>query len=103
MYKAFWGAAASGTLNSAFVRGLSNNALTTTRVRNITVNATSGQYIWYAVPTSFGECTFKVGGFEGGFEAAQTVNVNDAGGTAVSYRVYRSTNSGLGSTAVNVT
>lgn len=103
MYKAFWGAAASDTLNSAFVRGLSNNALTTTRVRNITVNAASGQYIWYAVPTSFGACTFKVGGFEGGFEAAQTINVNDAGGTAVSYKVYRSTNSGLGSTTVNVT
>lgn len=103
MYKAFWGAAASGTLNSAFVRGLSNSALTTTKARNITVNATTGQYIWYAVPTSFGECTFKVGGFEGGFEAAQTVNVNDAGGTAVSYRVYRSTNGGLGNTTINIT
>lgn len=103
MYKAFWGAAASSTLNSAFVRGLSGNALTTTRVRNITVNAANNQYIWYAVPSSFGECTFKVGGFEGGFEPAQTVNVNDAGGTAVSYRVYRSTNSGLGNTTINIT
>jgi len=97
-----WGVAASGTVDSAFVNALSNKVLSTTKARTISVNAGSGQYIWYCVPTRLGACTFKVGGFDGGFEAAQTVSVTNASGYAENYYVYRSTNANLGSTSVVV-
>ena len=95
-----YGAAASGTVNSAFVNALDNKVLTNTKARTITVNAGSGEYIWYAVPTRFGACTFQVGGFDGGFEPAQTVSVTNASGYTENYYVYRSTNASLGSTTV---
>jgi hypothetical protein len=97
-----YGVAASGTVDNAFVNALSNKVLSTTKARTITVNAGSGQYIWYCVPTRLGACTFKVGGFDGGFEAAQTVSVTNASGYTENYYVYRSTNANLGSTTVVV-
>lgn len=100
--KVYWGAAASGTVNSAFVLALSGSALATGKARTFTVSAGSGQYIWFASPVSYGACTFKVGGFDGGFEAAQTVSVTNASGYTQNYYVYRSTNANLGSTTVVV-
>ena len=98
----YWGVSASATVDSAFVRGLSNSVLSGSRARTVTVNATSGKYIWYAVPTRLGTCSFNVGGFDGGFESPQTVSVTNASGYAENYYVYRSTNASLGSTTVKV-
>lgn len=97
-----YGVAASGTVDSAFVNALASKVLSDTRKRTVTVNVGSGQYIWYCVPTALGACTFKVGGFDGGFEAAQTISVTNASGYTENYYVYRSTNAGLGSTTVQV-
>lgn len=97
-----YGVAASGTVDSEFVNALANKVLSDTRKRTVTVNAGSGQYIWYCVPTALGACTFKVGGFDGGFEEAQTVSVTNASGYTENYYVYRSTNASLGSTTVQV-
>lgn len=98
----YWGVAASATVDSAFVRGLSNSVLSGSRARTVTVNATSGKYIWYAVPTRLGTCSFNVGGFDGGFESPQTVSVTNASGYTENYYVYRSTNASLGNTTVKV-
>ena len=101
--KVYYGAAEiPETVNSAFLLGLSNGVLTGSRARTITVNAASGKYIWYAVPTRYGACTFKVGGFDGGFEAPQTVSITNASGYTENYYVYRSTNASLGSASVVV-
>lgn len=101
--KVYYGVATiPGTVNSAFVIGLSNGVLAGSRARTFTVDATSGKYIWYAVPTRYGACSFKVGGFDGGFEAAQTVSVTNASGNTENYYVYRSTNPSLGNTTVVV-
>jgi len=89
-------------VNSAFILGLSNGALSGSRARTFTVNASSGQYIWYASPARYGACAFKAGGFDGGFEAAQTVSVTNASGHTENYCVYRSTNAALGDTTVEV-
>lgn len=105
-----WGAAAApGTVDSAFLLGLSSAVLSGTKGRTINkdgasdVNAGSGQYIWYAVPKRLGGCSFKVGGFSGGFEAAQTVSVTNASGFTEDYYVYRSTNAALGHPEIVVT
>jgi len=63
----------------------------------------SGQYFLLAWPTrceSGGAPTFSVGGFDGGFEAAQTANFTNANGFTEEYKFYRSTNSNLGAQIV---
>ena len=103
LFKAYYGAAAiPGEINSAFLLSLSNGVLTSTRARTFTVNAGAGQYIWYAVPSSFGACTFKVGGFDGGFTKVSTFSHTNASGGVTNYDVYRSDNANLGSTTVTV-
>ena len=99
----YYGAAVDpGTVDSAFLIGLSNAVLTNTRARTITVNAGVNQYIWYAVPTRLGSCTFKVSGFEGGFQRVSTFSHTNASGYIENYYVYKSDNANLGSTTVTV-
>lgn len=76
--------------------------LSNTKVRNFTVNAGTGQYIIYAIPARLGDVTFFVSGFEGGFEDAVTQTLTNASGYSESYKVYRSTNAGLGETTIEV-
>lgn len=76
--------------------------LTDTRKRTVTVNAAAGEYIWYFVPVRLGACTFTVGGFDGGFDLVATQDVTNASGYTESFRIYRSSNAGLGSTTVEV-
>lgn len=94
------GAIASG-FDSAFVTSLSKR-LQTAKAYDFTVNPTA-QYIYYAVPTRLGTVSFKVGGFEGGFEAPETVSVTNGSNYTENYYVYRSTNTITGSTTVDVT
>ena len=93
------------TIDSAFILGLGNKELASSKAKTFSVNAGSsgnGIYIWYAVPTRLGTCKFTVGGFEGGFEPAQTVSVTNSSGYTEDYYVYRSTQDGLGTTEVVV-
>ena len=100
---AYYGVAAEpASIDSTFVEGLANRTLASSRVRTFTITAGSGQYIWYAVPTGLGQCSFNVGGFEGGFESPATVSVTNSAGYTESYYVYRSTNPSLGQTTVVV-
>ena len=101
LWKAYYGAA-PGTINSAFLLSLANGVLATSRARTFIANAGAGQYIWYAVPSSFGACTFKVGGFDGGFTKVSTFSHTNASGGVTNYDVYRSDNANLGSTTVTV-
>lgn len=101
-YNVYWGAASSGTYNSAFINSLSSKAITTNRKRDITVNAGSNQYIYYCIPANFGTPTFHSGGFEGGFELAGTISHTYASGYTTNYNIWKSDNSGLGNTTVNI-
>jgi hypothetical protein len=103
----YWGAAAMPeTINSAFVRGLSGKKLTGSKVTSFSANAGADQYIWYCLPVRppFGTCTFKVGGFEGGFALATTepIEFENASGYTEPYYVYRSDEINLGNTSVGV-
>lgn len=79
-----------------------SKVLSNTKVRNITVNARSGEYIIYAIPSRLGGVQFYVGGFEGGFEPPVEQILTNASGYSESYLVYRSTNANLGETTVEV-
>jgi hypothetical protein len=67
---------------------------------HFTVTAGAGEYIWFCYPKRLGTVTFWVGGFEGGFEAAETVSLTNMNGWTEDFYCWRSTNSNLGETAV---
>lgn len=101
--KAYWGAAiAPSNINSEFILGLSNSTLTDSRARKITVTAGENQYIWYAVPHTFGACTFTVGGWNGGFTKVDTISYTNASGHTEDYDIYRSINANLDETSVTI-
>lgn len=89
-------------LDSAFVRGL-NKSLQKDQVKTFTVNSGADQYVWYALPTRYGEPVFNVGGFDGGFTKVSTLDFINLSGYTEEYIVYRSDNSSIGKKTVKVT
>ncbi len=89
-------------LDSAFILSLTKK-LASSRTGSWTVDANTGEYLWFAIPSSYGTPTFTVGGFSGGFSLAAKITFVNSYGYSASYDVWRSDNSGLGSTTVTVT
>lgn len=88
--------------NDFLLTGLSNHDLASSKAKTFTVNATSGKFIFFALPTSMGTPNFNVGGFDGGFtKVAEFSHRNDSGYTTT-YAVYKSDNAGLGTTKVTI-
>lgn len=101
--KVKYGAAAEpGSINDVFLNSLPTRTLSSGKVKSFSVTAGSGQYIWYALPSSYGTCKFTVGGFTGGFTQVAQFNHQNESGKVVEYRVYRSDNANLGSQSVSV-
>lgn len=101
--KVYWGVSDNkSNYSSADILGLSNSALATSRQRTISVNATAGKHIIYAIPSNFGTPVFNVGGFDGGFVKVGTVSHTNASGHTQNYDVWKSVNAGLGSVNVLV-
>ncbi len=92
----------ASSYSEADIEGLATSTISNTKGRSFTEVPAAGEYIIYALPTRLGTVTFWVGGFEGGFQSPETVSVTNASGYTEDYYVYRSTNSGLGSTTVTV-
>jgi hypothetical protein len=88
--------------DSEFILGLTKT-LRSNKLPSFTANAGSTQHIYYALPSSYGACTFSVGGFTGGFELVDTISFTNASGYSENYRIYKSVNAGLGNTTVSVT
>ena len=93
----YYGAAADLTSVTELSSVLSNNP-----ARSITVDAGAGEYIIYAIPARLGDVAFYVGGFEGGFEDPVEQILSNTSGYVETYKIYRSTNAGLGETTVEV-
>lgn len=101
--KRYWGVGTvtePDQVDSAFVLGLSGSELSSSKTKTFTVNAGAGQYIYYAIPASFGTPVFYVGGFEGGFDVINTFEFTNASGYKTNYKVWKSTNANLGNTTV---
>ena len=97
----YYGAAAETEITSDFIKKLTRS-LQTTKAKTATITAGTGQYIWYAIPSRYGTPAFNVGGFDGGFSKARTIDFTNASGYTESYDVWRSDNSGLGATTVKI-
>ena len=93
----YYGAAADLTTVTNLTSVLSNDP-----ERTITVDAGAGEYIIYAIPARLGDVTFFVSGFEGGFEEPEEQTLTNGSGYQETYKVYRSTRSGLGETTVEI-
>ena len=100
--RVFYGIGVAGLSTEADIEGLANQPLLPSRAVTFTVAPNVGEHIYFAAPTSYGTPTFTVGGFEGGFDFVGTVSVTNIYGVTQNYDLYRSTNSDLGATTVQV-
>jgi len=98
----YYGIGPVGGSDEAFIKALGSQPLAPSRNITFTVAPGSGQYIYYAAPTSYGTPTFIVNSFEGGFDFIATVAVTNAHGVTENYDLWRSHNPNLGTTTVQV-
>lgn len=99
--RVYWGVSNLITYDNNFLREeLANSTLSDNKNRTIQVNATEGQYIYYALPSRLGTPMFKVNGFEGGFEKVSTISFTNNYGFTEDYDIYKSDNANLGNTTV---
>lgn len=85
--KVYWGVSDNDTLTNEQILALSNSVLTTTKTRNYTI-AGEGKKLVYAVPSSFGNVSFKLGGFPFTALTKTTQNITNALGYTTSYDIY---------------
>lgn len=95
----YYGKSSSATYDSALINSLTKT-LSDSKARTITVNAGTGEYIYYCLPTRLGVPSFNVGGFDGGFTKVATINFTNSDSYAEDYDIYKSTNANLGNSTV---
>lgn len=101
--KKYYGAAAAPeTIDSAFILGLAGKDFGDNLKGDYTLTAGDGEYFFFAMPASWAEPAFWMGGFEGGMNLVKTLDFTNASGAVVSYKVYQSTHPNLGTVAITV-
>ncbi len=84
------------------VTSLQNNTLVSSRNGTYTITAATNEYIYFAIPANLGTPTFYVGGFAGGIDLIETINVTNSYGDVLSYSIYQSDNVSLGTITVQI-
>lgn len=85
--------------NTSFINRLIGQ-LQTGKEGVIDVVANENQYIYYALPKSYGDCVFTSGGFSGGFTKIDTISYTNDYGVATDYDIWKSDNANLGQTNI---
>lgn len=89
--------------NSDFILGLSGKEFCTDRKKGaFSLTAGAGQYMFYCFPATYGTPTFNVGGFDGGFELAATIDFTNASGNTTSFVIWKSENANLATQSIIV-
>lgn len=89
--------------NSDFILGLSGKEFCTGRTKSaFSLTAGAGQYMFYCFPATYGTPTFNVGGFDGGFELAATIDFTNASGNTTSFVIWKSENANLATQSIIV-
>jgi hypothetical protein len=101
----YHGVSVVGTYNAAFITGLSSSALQASRVTTYSDNAGASQFLYYAIPSSYGTPTFHIGGFNyAGTMVASAVAVTNSHGVVQNYDLWQVVATpNLGSVTVSVT
>ena len=95
----YYGKSSSTTYDSTLINSLTK-VLSDSKARTITVNAGTGEYIYYCLPSRLGTPNFNVGGFDGGFDKVETVSFTNSDGYTENYDIYKSNNANLGNTTI---
>lgn len=90
-----------GAINSAFLISLTKE-LKSDRIKSFVVSTGVNEYIWFCIPTAYNAASFISNGFSGGFQLEATISHTNESGHTEDYYVYRSVNTNLGSTSVEV-
>lgn len=102
----YWGASAepiSGDYDSSFILSLDSKKFATNTKGNYSANVGSGQYLYLAYPSSWGQVSsWYIGGFETTTEDCGTIAFTNASGNTTTFRIVRSSRSGLGSITAEV-
>lgn len=91
-----------GNGTEAFIEGLAQQSLQSSRAGTYALTVGAGQKAYYAAPTAYGTPTFQIGVFPGGFFSIGVVSVTNAFGVTQDYELFESTNQGLGPVSLQV-
>lgn len=90
--KRYWGVSPNTTLTGPEIIALSSE-FATSRIKDVTYNATGGRYVYYAYPASFGNLNaVKVGGLAFSDYTTTVVSFTNASGYTSSYNLIRINN-----------
>lgn len=95
--KRYWGVSPNTTLTNSEIIALSSE-FSTSKTKDVTYNATGGNYVYYAYPSSFGNLSaVKVGGLSFSDYTTTVINFTNASGYSSSYNLIRINNIQTGS------
>ncbi|MCK9529364.1 MAG: hypothetical protein M0R77_02175 [Gammaproteobacteria bacterium] len=90
--KRYWGVSPNTTLTDSEIIALSSE-FSTSKVKDVTYNATGGRYVYYAYPASFGTLNaVTVGGLAFSDFTTTVINFTNASGYASQYNLIRINN-----------
>ena len=97
--KVWFGSAAEGTYDDAFILGLATGKLQTSKSGTYTVTVADREYFFIAMPQNYNNndvLVGTIGGFSTEFSRVATINHTNQSGYATNYNIYKSTNASLG-------
>ena len=101
--KVFWGSSPTAeTYDSAFINALSNKKLASSVKGTYSFNVKSGEYGFFAVPSSMTISSVWIGGFEVTVDSVGTVSYTNSKGYTRDYNLYKTGKSGLGSISAEI-
>lgn len=98
----YYGVSNSLNYDSDLINSLTSKILSNSKNINFSVNAIGDQYIFYCIPSRFKDPRFIINGFEGGFDKVVTIDFTNNFNYTEKYDIYKSTNSNLGNTNINI-
>ena len=102
--KIYWGVSSTiEDFTSAFILGLANSKFSSTNKGTFSATTGSGEYFYLCYPSTMSKIlTWFVGGFETDAEDCGVISFTNASGDVSTYRITRTTRSGLGSINIEV-
>ena len=100
--KVYWGKGAAAQTGQVFIKSLAGKALTVNKNTNFTISAGSGEKIYFACRSAYGDCKFTIANVQGGFTKTQTVSLTNLSGFTENYDLYESNVDSLGTVNVLV-
>lgn len=89
------------SFDNDFVLSLTRK-LVTSKSTSFSVTSDTGEYVYFALPVSYGTPTFTIGGFDYEYDLVATFDFTNSSGYTASYNVYQSGQHSLGTMSITV-